>query len=100
MVKRIRKTVTLSRLLENLSIVYVSLDICNRRKPDSNTVNFVGYCCSNVIFLLRLLELTHHIYDSLQYSPVTNGILSVIAEFEVKSYGAKINRISDLIFRM
>ena len=53
-----------------------------------------------MIFLLRLLELTHHIYDSLQYSPVTNGILSVIAEFEVKSYGAKINRISDLIFRM
>ncbi len=59
--KRIRKAIIQAKLYENLSILYVSLKICLKEKIDSNLVNFVGYCCSNVIFVLKFIDLSHQL---------------------------------------
>ncbi len=59
--KRLSRGVIHSRLYENLSLVYVSLAICLKMQADSHLVNFVGYCCSNVIFLLKLVQLAHRL---------------------------------------
>ena len=80
-VKRLTKGVIHSRLYENLSLVYVSLSICLKMQADSHLVNYVGYCCSNVIFLLKLVELTHAMEVPLRYSQHTENILAVIEEF-------------------
>jgi hypothetical protein len=69
-------------------------------QPDSHLVNFVGYCSSNVIFLLRLVQLSHHLAEGLNYSVHTENILAVITEFEQESYKTKIERMGDLILRI
>lgn len=69
--KRLKKAIIQSKLYENLSLVYVSLDICLKLQPDSNLVNFVGYCCSNIIFLLRFVELCHNLAHHLNFSAHT-----------------------------
>lgn len=66
--KRIKKAIIQSKLYENLSLVYVSLDICLKIQPDSHLVNFVGYCSSNVIFLLRFVQLSHQLAANLRHS--------------------------------
>ena len=51
---RLRRGVVLSRLLENMSVLYVGWVICRGEVCEANLVNFVGYSCSNVTFLIRL----------------------------------------------
>lgn len=46
--------------MEHLAIAFLSLSICKQEKTiDSNLVNFVGYCTSNVIFLIKLMDVFH-----------------------------------------
>jgi hypothetical protein len=71
----------LSRLLENMAVVYVGLGICLEREPEAHLVNFVGYCCSNVTFVIRLIYLLHSIDEDLRLSAPIGHIMSVISEF-------------------
>lgn len=98
--KRLKRNVILSRLLENLSIVYTNVEICLKIQPDSNLVNFIGYCCSNVIFVLRLIQLVHTFQAPLKFSAATEDILSVIQQFQMGTYNAKMTRMSEIYMRM
>jgi hypothetical protein len=80
--KRLKKGLILSKLYENLSVVYVSLLISLHSNPDANLVNFLGYCCSNAVFLLKFVLLCHSIAHPLIFSIKTTEILTVISEFE------------------
>ena len=69
-------------------------------QADSHLVNFVGYCCSNIIFLLKLVELTHSLESPLRFSQHTMNILAVIEEFEEESYKNRVMRLGELVLRM
>lgn len=91
------KTIIQSRLLENLSIIYIFFHIAerfleghsnetskkNRLKIDlSHLVNFVGICSRNLLLVLRLLTLTHIISRSLCLSEETSEIFDAIEQYE------------------
>jgi hypothetical protein len=80
--------------------VYVSLELCLHRQADSHIVNFLGYCCSNVVFLLKFVFLCHTIAQPLTFSEHLSNILTVIAEFEHDSYRTNVQRMGDLILRV
>jgi hypothetical protein len=99
-VKRLKRAIVLSRLLENMALVYVGLAMCMHRAAESNLVNFVGYCCSNITFLIRLIYLLHSMPEEYQLSAPISHIMSVISEFEEESYKECISRASDVVLRM
>lgn len=59
--KRLRKALVLGKLFENLSVVYASLLVCLHSKTDTHLVNFIGYSCSNAVFLLKFVLLSHRL---------------------------------------
>jgi hypothetical protein len=98
--KRLRKAVMLGKLYENLSIVYVSLLVSLHSQPDAHLVNFLGYCCSNAVFLLKFALLCHSLAHPLAFSSHTLDVLAVIAEFEQESYRMQVERMGDLVLRV
>lgn len=79
--KRLRKALVLGKLYENLSVVYASLLVCLHSKPDTHLVNFLGYSCSNAVFLLKFVLLSHRLAHPLTLSPHILDVLAVISEF-------------------
>ena len=77
-VKRIKRAIVLSRLFENMAIIYVGLTICQHREAESHLVNFVGYCCSNITFLIRFIHLLHAIDEDLRFTAPVGHIMNII----------------------
>ena len=103
------RVIVFSRLLENLSIIYIFVEIAERmfnatdHKPfqiiqSSHLVNFVGICSNNLLLLLRLIILVYH--SHLQLRPGVVEILTLIAKFERQSYQEELSQVKDVILRM
>jgi hypothetical protein len=59
---RLTKAVKMGKMLENLSMVYLFLEVARKKKSDkTHIVNFIGYCTSNVICLIKVLYLVHDV---------------------------------------
>lgn len=59
-IKRLTKSIKMAKMLENLSIVYIALELTKKQKiKESHIVNFIGYCTSNIIFIIKILHLVH-----------------------------------------
>ena len=61
-----------------MAIIYVGLTICLHREPEAHLVNFVGYCCSNITFLIRFIYLLHSMDENLRLSAPIAHIINVI----------------------
>jgi hypothetical protein len=99
-IRRLTRAVVLSRLFETAAIAVAALELSQQRPADSYLVNWVGYASSNVVFLLRLMQLTHAITTGLQFGERTTGILTTISQFESGSYGGRVSRIGQVILRI
>lgn len=56
---KLQKLIRVSRLHESLSIAYLFLEIAQKRAQDheSDLVNFLGYCLSNLLITARIYSL-------------------------------------------
>lgn len=56
---KVKKTIRISRIHEYLSIAYLFLEIAQGRidNNESDLINFIGFCLSNLIFVARIYML-------------------------------------------
>ena len=76
--KRLSKVLILSRLYENIGVVYVALYLSLKIKVDSNIINTIGYATSSLAFTIRLLVVLHSLDAPLILSKITTDILDTI----------------------
>lgn len=99
-IRRLTRAVVLSRLYETAALAVAALELGQQRPADSFLVNWVGYASSNVVFLLRLMQLTHAVGGGLEFGEKTAGILTTISQFESGSYGGRVARVGQVILRI
>lgn len=94
---KVKKTIRISRIHEYLSIAYLFLEIAQERieNNESDLINFIGFCLSNLIFLTRIYILFERRPEYEDY-----GFEKQVEEFEITSYGQPLHNIDDVLLRM
>lgn len=64
---KIKKELTYSRIMENVSVIYLMLEYIKGgfQEQEVNLLNLLGHCTSNIIFLVRLFMMLRKPIQSL-----------------------------------
>ena len=74
-----RKCVVASRVLEHIGVVYVAVGLGTGMAAGSHLINLLGYCSSNTVFLLKIVQLAHELAPGLSYGESASNVLQTIA---------------------
>lgn len=96
----VSKVLKLTRALENLSVIFLALEVLSgegTHASEGHAVNLIGHAAANTILLAKVFMLSHTIEGA------TSGRTSFeqsIIEFEKESYGEELLDFEEILTRM